>query len=434
MAAHARSWVPSANRPGCGFPLQNLPYCAFVAEGGEVHLGVGIGERVLDLERMSRGRHLGTLSGPVQAACRQRSWNAFMQLGPAIWPELRMALTHALCADAPKQVQAGLSPLLMPVEGLIFAAPVEVPNYTDFYASIEHATNVGRLFRPDQPLLPAYKFVPMAYHGRASSLLPSGHAILRPCGQVKMTSDAAPVYRPTSQLDYEVEVAAYIGQGNALGEPIRTPDSERHIFGFSLMNDWSARDIQAWEYQPLGPFLGKSFATTLAPWIVAKEALAPFRVARATRPHGDPEPLPYLDEGPSRDASAIDITLEVYLSTAAMRSSSSDPALLSQGNLRDLYWSFAQMVAHHTANGCNLTVGDLLGSGTVSGATSGSEGSLLEITRHGQTPIGLANGESRTFLEDGDEIILRGFCEREGVPRISLGECRGTVSPARVPC
>jgi len=278
--------------------------------------------------------------------------------------------------------------------------------------------------------LPNYKYVPIAYHGRASSLVQSGTPIRRPHGQVKTSAGSEPLFCACTQLDYELEVAAYIGQGNPLGTPIPVRQAEEHLFGFSLMNDWSARDIQSWEYQPLGPFLGKNFGTSLSPWIVTKEALHPFRVARAVRAEGDPSPMDYLNDSGLGYEPAIDMTLEVHLSTALMRSRGVAPRRVSSGNLRHLYWSFAQMIAHHTVNGCNLDVGDLLGSGTVSGATPGSEGSLLERTRRGQTPFEFGDGETRTFLEDGDEIILSGFCERESWPRISLGECRGIVQPA----
>ncbi len=428
-APAGQSWVESANEPGCGFPLQNLPYCAFMA-ADEVHLGLGIGSSILDLHRLSSEGHLSSLSRSVQSACLRSTLNTLMECGPEAWIELRNALTSCLVAGTPQPLRDTLRHLLVAREGVHFAPPVRVNDYTDFYASIEHATNVGRLFRPDQPLLPNYKYVPIGYHGRASSLVQSGTPIIRPHGQVKTPASDSPVLRPCTQLDYELEVAAYIGRGNSLGMPIPACRAEEHLFGFSLMNDWSARDIQSWEYQPLGPFLGKNFGTSLSPWVVTREALLPFRVARAARAEGDPAPMAYLDDSGLGCEPAIDMTLEVYLSTALMRAQGMDPRRISSSNLRHLYWSFAQMIAHHTVNGCNLNAGDLLGSGTVSGATPGSEGSLLEMTRRGQTPVAFEDGQKRTFLEDGDEVILRGFCEREGLPRISLGECRGTVQPA----
>jgi fumarylacetoacetase len=304
-----------------------------------------------------------------------------------------------------------------------FHKPVAVQNYTDFYASIHHATNVGRLFRPDQPLLPNYQWIPIGYHGRASSIVLSGADILRPRGQFKLPGDATPTFAPTTQLDYELEVAAYIGTANPLGTPIPIVDADHHIFGLSILNDWSARDIQGWEAQPLGPFLGKNFATSISSWVVPMAALRPHRVPLI--PHA-PAPLTYLAE----TSTTIDLTLEVFLSTARMREASLAPISLSKSNLSDLHWSFAQMIAHHTSNGCNLLEGDILATGTISGPNPGSQGCLLEITQRGTQPIHLPNGETRTFLEDGDEVILRGTCEREGLSTITLGECRGAIQPA----
>jgi fumarylacetoacetase len=348
-----------------------------------------------------------------------------MLCGRETWTSLRATLIRLLRDDSERHT---IEPLLIPTVQARFAKPIEVGNYTDFYASIHHATNVGKLFRPDQPLLPNYKWIPIGYHGRASSLVISGTDIRRPSGQIKPSEASTPHFAPTSQLDYELEVAAYIGISNPLGEPIPIRSAEHHIFGFSLLNDWSARDIQSWEYQPLGPFLGKSFATSISPFVVPMEALLPFRVAPEPRTTGDPQPLPYL-AGKAPDA--IDLTVEVFLSTARMREASQAPHRLSTGNLRDLYWTFPQMIAHHTSNGCNLIEGDLLATGTISGPQPGSQGSLLEITHRGANPIQLPNGEQRTFLEDGDEVILRGFCEKPGFPRISFGECRGIAAASR---
>ncbi len=423
------SWVDSANQPELGFPLQSLPYCA-LAVGDEVHLGVGIGDSIVDLNRLSHEGHLPVRSGAARTACLASNLNALMECGPEAWLELRNALTFCLAAGAPQAVRDAVSRHLVPMQGARFAAPVRVQDYTDFFASIEHATNVGRLFRPDQPLPPNYKYVPIAYHGRSSSLVLSGAAIVRPHGQARRQGSDEPVFGPSAQLDYELEVGAYVGCGNPLGVPIPVWQAERHLFGYSLLNDWSARDVQVWESQPLGPFLGKNFATSLSPWVVSREALLPFRVPRAARAAGDPAPMEYLDDSGLACEPAIDMTLGVYLSTALMRAQGLTPHRVSRGNLRGLYWSFAQMIAHHTANGCNLNAGDLLGSGTVSGSAPGTEGCLLELSRRGQVGIELAHGERRTFLEDGDEVILRGFCERDGLPRISLGECRGMVVPA----
>jgi len=352
-----------------------------------------------------------------------------MECGVEANVRLRQVLTNLLSEDVTEVPMEALERLLIPMEDVVFRKPVAVGNYTDFYASIHHATNVGRLFRPDQPLLPNYKFIPIGYHGRTSSLVMSGSFIVRPHGQIKLPSEDLPSFGPSRQLDYEIEVGAYIGSGNALGKPIGIAEAEQHIFGISLVNDWSARDIQAWEYQPLGPFLGKSFATTISPWVVTMDALAPFRVPQEPRSETDPKTLRYLTS-PDPTIAAIDLNLEVYLSTTLMRQSSIPPVRLSTGNLRQLYWSFAQMVTHHTSNGCNLLSGDLIASGTISGSEVGTEGSLLERTRRGTAPLRLPSGEVRSFLEDDDEVILRGFCERKGFPRIGFGDCSGRVTHA----
>jgi fumarylacetoacetase len=426
-----KSWVESANDPAIGAPLQCLPYCSFAKTTnpeGPVHLGVIIGNLVLDLNELALSGLLDSLGANVVAGCSAAQLNSLMRCGLGAWSDLRRILTGALREDADARLRRSIAPMLIPKESVRFLKPVAVANYTDFYASIHHATNVGRLFRPDQPLLPNYKWIPVGYHGRASSLVISGSEIRRPFGQTGSSSGDTPVFRPTAQLDYELEVAAYVGMGNQLGQPISIAAAESHIFGLSLLNDWSARDIQAWEYQPLGPFLGKSFATSLSPWVVPVDALRPFRMPMMARPSSDPQSLPYLAS--SDDESGIDLTLQVLLSTVSTRNARLAPFNLSTCNLRDLYWSFAQMVAHHTSNGCNLMEGDLIASGTVSGPDEGSQGCLLEITRRGASPLRLPNGETRTFLENGDEVILRGFCEREGFPRMSFGECRGTVLAA----
>jgi fumarylacetoacetase len=308
--------------------------------------------------------------------------------------------------------------------------PVQIGNYTDFYASIYHATNIGKMFRPDQPLMPNYKWVPIGYHGRASSIVVSGTPIRRPVGQTKDDSAEAPAFGPSKVLDYELEVGFLVGDGNEQGRPIKITEAEDRIFGLCLVNDWSARDIQRWEYQPLGPFLSKSFATTISPWIVTMEALAPFRAPAFKRPSGDPEPLPYLDSPENRERGGFDIKLEVFISTEQMREKGVAPRRLSASNTRDLYWTFAQMLTHHTSNGCNMQTGDLIASGTVSGATKESLGCLIELTGRGAEPIDLPAGETRRFLQDGDEVIFRGYCEREGFRRIGFGECRGIVAPA----
>ena len=340
---------------------------------------------------------------------------------------MRDQLSQALREGSPWE--RALKGCLVPQSQAVMGLPCEVGDYTDFYTGIHHATAVGKLFRPDQPLLPNYKWVPIGYHGRSSSLRASGHRFPRPLGQFK-TEAAEPQFGPCRRLDYELEVGALIGSGNELGEPIAIAQAEDHLFGLVLLNDWSARDVQAWEYQPLGPFLAKNFATTLSPWVVTMDALAPFRVPFA-RPAGDPKPLPYLDSASNREQGAIDITLEVWLQTAAMRERAEPAVRLMQSNFRDAYWTLAQLVAHHTSNGCNLQSGDLFGSGTQSGPDVGQGGSLLELTHGGKQPIMLPDGETRSFLEDGDTVTLRGFCERAGQRRIGFGDCAATVIAAR---
>jgi len=428
-----KSWVDSANDPAVGFPLQSLPYGSFVlpADGDEsAHLGVGIGTFILDLHVLCQTSLLASLSLETRAACAAPQLNQLMRCGPEAVSALRGRLASLLTDEASSAQRESVASMLVPAETVRFLKPITVENYTDFYASIHHATNVGKLFRPDLPLLPNYKWIPIGYHGRASSLVISGTAIRRPHGQIKPPTQDSPIFAATTQLDYEVEVAAYIGTGNLLGAPVSIGNAGNHIFGLSLLNDWSARDIQSWEYQPLGPFLGKSFATSISPWVVPMEAFDPFRTQSYSRSPGDPQPLPYLADSLRAQTDGIDITLEVFLSTARMRADSLPPVRLSSGNLSNLYWTFAQMIAHHTSNGCNLVEGDLLASGTVSGPHEGSEGSLLEITRRGASSLRLPNGELRTFLEDGDEVIFKGFCEKIGFPRISLGECRGTILPS----
>jgi fumarylacetoacetase len=435
-----KSWVESANDPAVGFPLQSLPLCSFVSPDsadGAAHLGVGIGEYVLDLHSLSSRGFFSRIGPDVETALLAPELNPLMRCGYGAWVTPRLELWMHLLKGQDSRGRSELESHLIPQRSVRFCKPFAVGNYTDFYASIHHAENVGRFFRPDQPLLPNYKWIPIGYHGRASSLVISGTDVQRPHGQVRPTGQDAPEFRATAQLDYELEVGAYIGAANALGEPIpidgiaaRVLSAENHIFGLSLLNDWSARDIQSWEYQPLGPFLGKSFATSISPWVVTMDALDPYRVPLHPRSAGDPEPLPYLTEPAwMAQKSGFDIKLEVHLSTMRMRASSLAPVRLSSGNLRDLYWSFGQMIAHHTSNGCNLIEGDLIASGTVSGVDESSRGCLLEITRRGAAPIKLPNGETRIFLEDGDDLILTGFCEKEGFPRVSLGECRGKILP-----
>jgi fumarylacetoacetase len=426
-----KSWVDSSNDPECGFPLQSLPYCILAREDGPARLGVGIGDQVLDLVQCSRIGLIDGLPSTVRSACQAGTLNPLLECGPAAHHALRTRLMDLLDARADQAVREVLRAALLPMKDVRLLKPIEPANYTDFYASIHHATNVGRIFRPEQPLLPNYKFVPIAYHGRASSVVVSGTGVRRPSGQTRPpAASAVPSFGPSKFMDYEVEVGMYIGAGNPPGEPIAIGNAAEHIFGVSLVNDWSARDIQSWEYQPLGPFLAKSFATSVSPWVVPIAALAPFRVPASPRPVEDPAPLAYLWSDTDQEVGGLDLTVEVFLLTAAMRAEHQQPHRLSRANLRDLYWTPAQMVAHHTSNGCNLLPGDLLATGTVSGAEEHAGGCLLELTQGGTKPVLLPNGESRAALEDGDEVTLHGFCRRPGLPKISLGECRGVVLAA----
>lgn len=413
------SWVAGAD--GSDFPLENLPLGVFRRADGAVCVGSAIGDSILDL-RAAAGA--GLLTGDLAGACREESLNALMAMGRGASSALRGRMTELL-SDA--GLRARVEPLLVPRTGAEMLLPARIGDYTDFYASIYHATNVGRLFRPDNPLLPNYKWVPIGYHGRASSIVVSGTEVKRPSGQTKAADAAAPVFGPSRALDYELEVGFFVGPGNRLGEPVPLAEAERHIFGLCLVNDWSARDMQAWEYQPLGPFLAKNFATTISPWVVTMEALEPFRAPAFSRAADDPKPPEYLDTPENRERGGFDVTLEVWLRTAQMRREGAATVRVSCGNLRDLYWTLAQMLTHHASNGCNLQPGDLLATGTVSGATPDSMGCLLEKTRRGVEPLALPNGETRTFLEDGDEVTLRAYCEREGHARIGFGECVGVV-------
>ena len=425
-----RSWVESANLPECDFPIQNLPLGVFRRAGSQEGFrpGVAIGEQIVDLLAM---RDAGLLPPDVAASlsgCEHGELNAFMAQGRAARVALRHTLSRSLSEGSVQQ--AVLQTVLFPQADAHYAVPCRINDYTDFYTGIHHATAVGKLFRPDEPLLPNYKWVPIGYHGRSSSIGVSGQTFARPRGQTKGPNEAVPLLRPSHRLDYELELGVLIGQGNALGEPIPMAKAEDHAFGLVLLNDWSARDIQAWEYQPLGPFLAKNFATTISPWIVTMEALAPFRLP-FTRVEGDPQPLAYLDCEANRLAGNIDVSLQVLIQTEAMRDACLPPQRLSQSSYRDAYWTMAQMITHHTVNGCNLQAGDLLGSGTQSGKKPEQAGSLLELTAGGKNPLTLGNGENRTFLEDGDAIMLRGHCERNGFRRIGFGDCRGQVLPAR---
>ncbi|APW40045.1 fumarylacetoacetase [Rhodoferax koreense] len=412
--AGLQSWVKSANEAGCDFPIQNLPYGRFQKGGSdEWRIGVAIGDRVLDLRAAGLIDHadMHRLMAQPREALRA----------------LRGGLSEGLREGSPHQMRWQAA--LLPQAEVNLGLPCEVGDYTDFYTSIHHATTVGKQFRPDNPLLPNYKWVPIGYHGRASSISASGQAFPRPLGQTKAADAEVPTFGPCRRLDYELELGIFIGRPNAAGSGIAITEAEDHVFGLALFNDWSARDIQAWEYQPLGPFLSKNFASTVSPWVVTLEALAPFRQAWQ-RPAGDPAPLAYLDSPANRAAGGFDITLEVWLQTSAMAEAGASGVRLMRANYGDAYWTAAQLVAHHTVNGCNLRAGDLLGTGTLSGPAPEQGGSLLELSQGGKRPIELPNGETRTWLEDGDTVILKGYCEREGFRRIGFGECRGTVLPA----
>ena len=409
-----RSWVASANIAGTDFPIQNLPFGRFrrAGTGEPFRIGVAIGDQVLDLRATGLIDH-GDMNALMATASQQRS-------------ALRAAISAGLAEGSAKQ--AAWQTALIAQAAAEMTLPCEIGDYTDFYTGIHHATTVGKLFRPDNPLLPNYKWVPIGYHGRGSSIGVSGQTFRRPHGQLKGAADA-PVLGSSQRVDYELELGALIGPGNARGEPIGIDDAEEHLFGVCLLNDWSARDVQAWEYQPLGPFLAKNFATTISPWVVTLEALAPYRRA-FVRPDGDPQPLPYLDSAANRREGAFDIALSVWLQTLRMRAAGEAPVMLSQSNVAEsAYWTLAQLVAHHAVNGCNLQPGDLLGSGTLSGPTPEQGGSLLELSLGGKQTIKLPNGEQRTFMQDGDTIILRGHCERAGAARIGLGEVSGTLLP-----
>ena len=431
-ATHApalRSWVLSANEAQSDFPIQNLPFGRFRRSKHEPwRIGVAIGDQILDLKLASEKAHWSPEVHRLLEPLALGDLNTFMALGSVARRLLRTTLSQALREGSAQQ--SVLSVCVLPQSQAEMTVPCSIGDYTDFYTSIHHATTVGKLFRPDNPLLPNYKWVPIGYHGRASSIQVSGQVFKRPLGQMKdagLDANADPYLAPCKRLDYELELGLFIGQGNALGEAIDIMQAEDHMFGLCLLNDWSARDLQAWEYQPLGPFLSKNFASTISPWVVTMEALAPYRTA-FDRPAVDPQPLPYLTSRANSAQGAIDMTLEVWLQTAAMRAAGDPAVRLSQTNYSQAaYWTLAQLVTHHTVNGCNLQAGDMLGSGTLSGPAASEAGSLLELSLGGKQTITLPNGEQRSFLADGDTVTLRGYCEKAGTPRIGLGQVSGTV-------
>jgi fumarylacetoacetase len=423
----AKSWVDSANFAGADFPIQNLPFGVFRPHGEEPRVGVAIGDRILDVAGMlSTGLLANEGVRGAAEACGSGSLNRMMALGSGPRKALRRRLHALLLKDAPALNRNVTARHLIAQRDVEMLLPATVGDYTDFYASIFHATNVGKLFRPENPLLPNYKYLPIGYHGRTSSLIPSGTPVRRPSGQIHEGA-AAPCFAPTRALDYELELGFFVSVGNSLGEPVPIKEAAEHIFGVCLVNDWSARDVQSWEYQPLGPFLGKNFATTLSPWVVTLEALAPFRTAALHRVVDDPAPLPYLLSDNDQAHGGLDLWLEASITSVQMRQSGIPPVVLGCSNTRDLYWTQAQMLTHHASNGCNLRPGDLLATGTVSGTDKSALGCLLELTWRGKEPVHLPTGELRRFLEDGDEVTLRGFCERDGFRSIGLGICQGLV-------
>jgi fumarylacetoacetase len=437
MTSARSSWVVSANgHPD--FPIQNLPFGVFRRAGSSEapRVGVAIGDQILDVAACLAADlfdHVDDLVERGGRACASPSLNALMALGAPVRRALRDAITRLLDGDASvHDKQIAEYALVAQADAELFL-PVQVGDYTDFYASVHHATNVGSMFRPDNPLLPNYKWVPIGYHGRASSLVVSGTPVLRPSGQRKGPNDDAPTVGPSRSLDYELELGVFVGAGTALGDTMTLDSAEdAHLWGVCLLNDWSARDIQSWEYQPLGPFLAKNFASTISPWVVTMEALEPFRAPLAARAEGYPAPLPYLSSAADAARGGLALTVEVWLRTARMRDAGDAAVRISRGSSLDLYWSFAQMLTHHASSGCNMRPGDLLGSGTISGPAVDSRGCLLELTWRGAQPVALPNGETRGFLEDGDEVIMTAFAEREGAVRIGLGRCAGEVRAARV--
>jgi fumarylacetoacetase len=426
------SWLDSANTSETDFPIQNLPFGIFTRSGAvdiSAHVGVAIGDSILDVEAAVTAGLLPATPGTV--ACRSTTLNALMALDAAERSALRSGVSELLRAgsDIGARARAVRDSILIPMNLAELRLPVAIGDYTDFYASIHHATNVGKMFRPDNPLLPNYKYVPIGYHGRASSIVVSGTPVHRPLGQTRSGEASEPQFGPSRMLDYEAELGFFVGRGNDLGKTIPIRDADDHIFGYCLVNDWSARDIQSWEYQPLGPFLAKNFATTVSPWVVTAEAVVPHRVPALTRPDGDPAPLEYLSSEENDREGGLDVTLEVYLSSPRMREENLLPMLLSRAPFSRMYWTPAQMLAHHASNGCNLRTGDLLASGTVSGSSRDEMGCLLELTRRGAEPIELPTGETRKFLEDGDEVIMRGEMGTGGQRRIGFGDCRGVILP-----
>ncbi|MBI2408359.1 MAG: fumarylacetoacetase [Gemmatimonadetes bacterium] len=429
----AISWVESANAADTDFPLANLPFGIFRHDFEErPRVGIAIGDRVLDCLAATHEGLFHELDPAVRAALTSWSLNALMTLGRDDARAVRRVAHRLLRANTPEgaRARAMAGDILASTDAIGMRVPAEIGDYSDFYASVHHATNVGSMFRPDNPLLPNYKWMPIGYHGRASSIVASGTPVRRPWGQVVSSPEGPPTVAPSARVDYELEVGAFVARGNRQGDTIPLARAEQHLFGLCLVNDWSARDIQQWEYQPLGPFLSKSFATTVSPWVVTLDALEPFRTPSFARPAGDPAPLPHLNDAADQASGGFGITLEVWICTATMREAGKPAERLSRGDFGGMYWTLAQMLTHHASAGCNVRAGDLIASGTVSGPERGARGCLLELAWRGQTPVTLSTGETRAFLHDGDEITLRGWCERAGFRRIGFGECSGVLGSA----
>ncbi len=425
-----QSWLSSANGHA-DFPIQNLPFAVFKRKDSKesYRAGVAIGDAIVDLAQLEKCKLFNTSMQKSLKACSQSSLNKFMSMGVDAWSKLRLVLSDGLTKGSALERQ--ISSCLILQSEVEYKLPAQIGDYTDFYTSIHHATNIGKLFRPDNPLLPNYQWLPIGYHGRSSSIDVSGQTFARPVGQTKVPDADVPTLGPSKRLDYELEVGIFVGKGNELGTQISIDESDNHVFGLCLLNDWSARDIQAWEYQPLGPFLSKNFATTISPWIITTEALAPYR-APWHREEGHPQPVAYLESESNRAQGGFDVELEVLIETQTMRDNGDAPQRLSRSNFKHAYWTVSQMLAHHSVGGCNMQSGDLLGSGTQSGPDISEAGALIELTSGGKNPITLDNGETRTFLEDGDTIIMKGWCEAidNQRPRIGFGEVIGTLLPA----
>jgi fumarylacetoacetase len=424
------SWIAGANEHGVDFPIQNLPFGVYGdPKTGKGTVGIAIGEMILNITAARQEGIIGGAADDAAAACAGETLNALMALGGRHWSALRKAASKVLRSDTLEgnNAEAIADKIMVAQSDVTMRLPAQIGDYTDFYASIFHATNVGMMLRPDNPLMPNYKHIPIAYHGRASSIVVSGESCRRPVGQTRAPDAEVPSTGPTMALDYETEIAFYVGPGNPLGQPVSIDESEDHIFGLSILNDWSARDIQAWEYQPLGPFLAKSFASHVSPWVVTLEALAPFRCGAYERSGEDPSPLPYLLSAANESAGGFDVKIDVAIASEQMRNDGMPPHKLAVTNMQNLYWTIFQMLTHHTSNGCNLRPGDMMGTGTISGPTEDSLGSILEITKRGAEPLSLQSGEDRRFLADGDELIMHAWCEREGARGIGFGECRAVI-------